>query len=102
MRNEFAIRLSFFFGIFALVAIWEVLALRRSLITSKTVRWVSNLGITFLNPVVVRLAFPVMPVGMALLAQKSSWGLLNNFNLPYWFAVVVGVMVLDLVFYHSH
>jgi sterol desaturase/sphingolipid hydroxylase (fatty acid hydroxylase superfamily) len=102
MSNEVVIRLGFFFGIFALMAIWEVLAPRRSLTTSKTVRWFSNLGITFLNPVVVRLVSPIMPVSMALLAQKSGWGLLNNFVLPYWLEVVVAVIVLDLVIYLQH
>jgi sterol desaturase/sphingolipid hydroxylase (fatty acid hydroxylase superfamily) len=99
---EVVIRLGFFFGVFALIAIWEVLAPRRSLTTSKSVRWFSNLAITFLNPVVVRLVSPIMPVTMALLAQKSGWGLLNNFALPYWLPVVIGVAVLDLVIYLQH
>jgi sterol desaturase/sphingolipid hydroxylase (fatty acid hydroxylase superfamily) len=99
---EVVIRLGFFFGVFALIAIWEVLAPRRSLTTSKSVRWSSNLAITFLNPVVVRLVSPIMPVTMALLAQKSGWGLLNNFALPYWLPVVIGVAVLDLVIYLQH
>lgn len=102
MRYEVVIRLGFFFGVFALIAIWEVLAPRRSLTTSKSVRWFSNLAITFLNPVVVRLVSPIMPVTMALLAQKSGWGLLNNFALPYWLPVVIGVAVLDLVIYLQH
>jgi sterol desaturase/sphingolipid hydroxylase (fatty acid hydroxylase superfamily) len=102
MRSEVAIRLSFFFGIFALMAIWELVAPRRSLATSKTLRWFSNLGITFLNPAVVHLVSPIMPVGMALLAQKSGWGLLNNFALPYWLEIAVGVIVLDLIIYIQH
>jgi len=102
VRYEVVIRLGFFFGVFALIAIWEVLAPRRSLTTSKSVRWFSNLAITFLNPVVVRLVSPIMPVTMALLAQKSGWGLLNNFALPYWLPVVIGVAVLDLVIYLQH
>ena len=102
MSYEVVIRLGFFFGVFALIAIWEVLAPRRSLTTSKSVRWFSNLAITFLNPVVVRLVSPIMPVTMALLAQKSGWGLLNNFALPYWLPVVIGVVVLDLVIYLQH
>jgi sterol desaturase/sphingolipid hydroxylase (fatty acid hydroxylase superfamily) len=102
MTNDAAIRLGFFFGIFVLMAIWELAASRRSLTTSKTIRWLSNLGITFLNPVVLRLLFPVMLVRMAGLAQKSGWGLLNNYNLPYWLEVVVGVIVLDFVIYLQH
>lgn len=102
MANEVLIRVGFFFGIFVSVAIWELLAPRRSLTTSKTARWVSNLGITFLNPVVVRLVFPLMPVSVALLAQKNGWGLLNNLSLPHWFEVTVGVIALDLVIYLQH
>jgi sterol desaturase/sphingolipid hydroxylase (fatty acid hydroxylase superfamily) len=102
MANEVPIRLVFFLGIFVLVAIWELLAPRRSLTTSKTVRWLSNLAITFLNPGVVRLVFPIMPVGIALLAHKSGWGLLNNFTLPHWLGLAVGVMVLDLIIYLQH
>jgi len=41
-------------------------------------------------------------VSMALLAQKSGWGLLNNFVLPYWLEVAVGVIVLDLIIYLQH
>jgi len=102
MQNEIAIRVAFFFGIFVLVAIWELLAPRRTPTTSKTVRWLSNLGITFLNPAVVRLVFPILAMGLALLAQERGWGLLNNVRLPYWLEVVVGVIVLDLVIYLQH
>jgi sterol desaturase/sphingolipid hydroxylase (fatty acid hydroxylase superfamily) len=102
LRNEVAIRLVFFFGIFAIVAAWELVAPRRPLTTSKTVRWFSNLGITFLNPAVVRLVFPILAVGVALLAQERGWGLFNTFDLPYWMEIVVGVIVLDLVIYLQH
>lgn len=102
MHNEVAIRLGFFFGVLALLAGWEVLAPRRTLTTSKTMRWFGNLGIVFLDTVVVRLVFPVMPVGIALLAQNNGWGVLNRFHLPYWLGVVVGVIALDLIIYLQH
>ena len=102
MRNEIAIRLIFFFSIFVLVAFWELLAPRRPLTTSKKMRWFNNLSITFLNPLVVRLIFPVLAVNMALRAQERDWGLLNNFDLPYWLDIVIGIIVLDLVIYLQH
>jgi sterol desaturase/sphingolipid hydroxylase (fatty acid hydroxylase superfamily) len=102
MHNEIAIRLIFFFSIFVIVAFWELLAPRRPLTTSKKLRWLNNLGITFLNPLVVRLIFPVLAVNMALRAQERDWGLLNNFDLPHWLDIVVGVIVLDLVIYLQH
>jgi sterol desaturase/sphingolipid hydroxylase (fatty acid hydroxylase superfamily) len=102
LHAEIAIRVGFFFFIFALVALWEFLGPRRELTTSKKLRWVSNLGITFMNPLLVRLLFPVLAVNMAVKAQERGWGLLNNFNLPYWLDIVAGIVVLDLVIYLQH
>lgn len=102
MSSEIAIRVSFFFLIFAIIAIWERLAPRRELTTSKTSRWISNLAITFLNPATVRLVFPILAVSMALKAQQNGWGLLNHYNLPFWIAVLVSVALLDFVIYLQH
>lgn len=102
MLNENAIRIGFFFFIFAVVALWEFLRPRRELTTSKKMRWISNLGITFLNPVLVRLLFPVLAVNMAVKAQTRGWGLFNNFELPYGLDIVAGIVVLDLVIYLQH
>jgi len=102
MSNEAIIRVSFFIGILIVIAIWELLAPRRSLTTSKKVRWFSNLTIVFLNPLLARLVVPILPVGMAVLAQDRNWGLLNNFNIPYWLAVVISIVTLDCVIYIQH
>ena len=51
------IRLGAFLGIFALMALWEVLAPRRALSVSRWVRWPNNLAITAVNTVLVRVAF---------------------------------------------
>jgi sterol desaturase/sphingolipid hydroxylase (fatty acid hydroxylase superfamily) len=102
MHYEIVIRLTFFFGIFALVAFWELLAPRRPLTTSKKVRWFSNLSITFLNPVLLRLVFPVLAVEMAITGKENGWGLLNNFDLPSWLGMVIGIVVLDLAIYLQH
>lgn len=102
MRNETIIRIIFFIGILALMAIWELLAPRRNLTTSKKLRWFNNLGIIFINSFVVRLVVPVLPVSMSLLARERGWGLLNNVGSPYWLAVVVAVIALDCVIYVQH
>lgn len=102
MTNELILRLSFFFGVFMCIATWELLAPRRPMLTSKIVRWLNNLGITLLNPVVVYLIFPVMPFGVALLAHKSGWGVLNTVSLPVWCEIVIGVVILDFIIYFQH
>jgi sterol desaturase/sphingolipid hydroxylase (fatty acid hydroxylase superfamily) len=102
MNNEIVIRIVFFFSIFALMATLELLVPRRMLTVSRTVRWFSNLTITLLNAIVVWLVSPLAPVGMALFAQQHGWGLLNNWNLPDWQAVAVGVILLDSAIYLQH
>ena len=53
LQYETAIRLAAFFGVLALVALAEIAAPRRRLTVSKLRRWASNLGIVFLNSVLV-------------------------------------------------
>lgn len=102
MSNEIAARIGFFFGIFILVAMGEIFAPRRALNTSKSHRWSRNLAILALNPVFVRLVFPVLPVAMALVAAERQWGLLNNLHLPYWLGIIIGVIALDFSIYLQH
>jgi sterol desaturase/sphingolipid hydroxylase (fatty acid hydroxylase superfamily) len=102
MSTEIAIRLGFFFGIFILVAGCEILVPRRALTTSKASRWATNLLILGLNPLAVRLVFPVLPVGLALFATEHRWGLFNTIDLPYWLEVAMAVIALDLTIYLQH
>jgi sterol desaturase/sphingolipid hydroxylase (fatty acid hydroxylase superfamily) len=102
VSTETAVRLAFFLGIFGIVALGEVLSPRRVLTTSKAARWFANLVITGLNPLSVRLLFPMLPVGMAVLAEERGWGLLNSVAFPYWLEVAAGVLVLDLAIYLQH
>ncbi|MDZ7803152.1 sterol desaturase family protein [Thiohalophilus sp.] len=102
LGNEPLIRLGFFFGILALIGLWELLAPRRALTVSKGVRWGSNLGIVALNTIVLRLLFPAAAVGMAFFAGEQGWGIFNYVEVPYWLAVVVSVIVLDFVVWLQH
>jgi len=60
------------------------------------------LAIIALNPVSVHLVFPILPVGMALIAAERNWGLLNNLDLPFWLETAVGVPAVDLTVYFQH
>ncbi|MDP3830683.1 MAG: hypothetical protein Q8Q47_05410, partial [Ignavibacteriaceae bacterium] len=73
LSNEPAIRMGFFVGVFALVALWELVAPQRRLTVSKALRWSSNLGLVVLNTVVLRLMFPLAAVGMAAFSAANGW-----------------------------
>jgi sterol desaturase/sphingolipid hydroxylase (fatty acid hydroxylase superfamily) len=102
LHHEPAIRLGFFLGVFAVMALWEVLAPRRALTASKAWRWTSNLGIVFLNTALVRVLFPTTAVALALTAEAKGWGVLNQLALPEWLAVALAVVVLDFAIWLQH
>jgi len=102
LTYEPAIRLGFFLGVFALIALWEVAAPRRALTVSKTLRWASNLGLVVLNTVVLRVLFPLAAVGVAAFCAENGWGLLNHFEAPFWLAVPLAVIAMDFVIWLQH
>jgi hypothetical protein len=81
MNNEIIIRVGSFLAVFSLIALWEIVARRRSLTTSKKVRWFNNLGITSIDALLVRLVFPVLAVNMAI--GLSQFRDPNKLTLPW-------------------
>jgi len=57
LNHEPQVRLSCFFGVLGLMALWELVAPRRALTASKALRWASNLSLVVLNSVLLRLLF---------------------------------------------
>ena len=102
LEHEPFIRFCFFFGILVLMAMWELIAPRRPLTTSKASRWISNLGIVLMDTLAVRLILPLQAVGLALFVEAHGWGILNNVILPPWMKIILGVLGLDLVIYLQH
>ena len=101
-NNELFIRVGFFLGILVVMALWEYLAPRRPLTTSKTMRWSSNLGLVFIDSILIRLIFPITLMGVAFLARQRGWGLLNQPQLPYLLDLCLGVLILDFAIYLQH
>jgi len=102
MDHETSIRLVFFCGVFAIIALWELVAPRRKLTTGKGARWFANLAMVVLDTAIVRLLFPTLPVGIALLAGQRGWGILNTTDIPFSVKVIAGVVVLDFIIYLQH
>mgnify|MGYP004701027417 CR=1 FL=1 len=102
MENEVVWRIVSFSAILSIIALWEVLAPRRPLTTRKGQRWFANLSMIAIATFVVRFTFPLLPVGLAIMAQEQGWGLLNFVTLPLWLEIAVAVLVLDFVIYLQH
>ena len=97
MAHETTIRVGFFVGVFALVALWELASHRRVLRLSRRQRWVANVGVVIINTALVRLLFPAAAVGVAATAATEGWGVLNHWAVPFWMAVPLAVVAMDFV-----
>ena len=96
------IRLGAFFGMFALMAVWETAAPRRARLLPRRVRWLHNLALVVLNSLILRLLFPLAAVGFAVLTAERGRGLLNAFEVPFWWAFALSVIALDCAIYLQH
>lgn len=102
LTNEPVIRMAIFLGVLAAMAIWELAAPRRRRQIPRLLRWTNNLALVVVDSILVRLTFPIVAVGLALLAEQRGWGFFNTFAVPAWVAVLTSVIVLDLVIYLQH
>lgn len=89
-------------GTFAVVAAWECAWPRRHGIASLASRWFNNISLTLLGSLLVRWCVPVAGVSVALLASDQHWGLMNLVQLPWWAALLAGVVALDGANYAQH
>ena len=99
---EPAIRLTAFLGVLAVMAIWEIASPRRRRDMPRVIRWTNNLALVVIDTAILRLTFPILAVGLAVLAEERGWGLFNNLDISVWIAVLVSMVLLDLAIYLQH
>jgi sterol desaturase/sphingolipid hydroxylase (fatty acid hydroxylase superfamily) len=102
VANEILIRSSAFLCVFVVMAAFEVAVPRRRREIPRLLRWTNNLGVVVIDTILVRLAFPLVAVGIALLAEERGWGLFNAVEIPAWAAFAVTLLALDLAIYLQH
>jgi sterol desaturase/sphingolipid hydroxylase (fatty acid hydroxylase superfamily) len=102
LATEATIRLAIFLGVLAAMALWEVAAPRRRRVIPRVIRWTNNLALVVVDTVILRLSFPILAVGLAVMAEDRGWGLFNNLDVPVWVAIIVSMLLLDLAIYLQH
>jgi sterol desaturase/sphingolipid hydroxylase (fatty acid hydroxylase superfamily) len=102
LAHEATLRLVVFLAVLAAMAAWEVAAPRRRQDIPRVIRWTNNIALVVLDTVILRLSFPILAVGLALLADDRGWGLFNVLGLPVWLSVVLSLLLLDLAIYLQH
>lgn len=102
LAAEPVLRLSLFAGVLAAMMAWELAAPRRRREIPRLVRWSNNLALVVIDTAILRLAFPLLAVALALWTQDVGWGLFNLLDAPLWLALPLSVLLLDLVIYGQH
>ncbi len=108
IEHENDIRLSIFLFVLVVMMLWEIIAKKKILSSPRKLRWFNNLSIVVLNSVLLRIAFPIMAVGLAAYAEQQQWGLwwqLAGESAPailFGIMVLISVILLDLVVYWQH
>ena len=102
LTAERTIRLAVFLGVLAAMVLWEVAAPRRRREIPRVIRWTNNLALVIVDTVILRLTFPILAVGLAVMGEDRGWGLFNNIDAPIWVAVVLSMLLLDLAIYLQH
>lgn len=102
LASEPTIRLVAFLGVLVAMALWEIAAPRRRRDIPRVIRWTNNLALVVLDTIILRLTFPILAVGLAVMAEERGWGLFNAIEVPFWVALVVSMLLLDLAIYLQH
>lgn len=99
---EALVRVGTFLGVLTAMLLWEGCRPRRSLSRPRQERWVTNLGLTLLNTVLVRVTVGGVAYTAAVFAADQGVGLLHWRPLPVWAAAAVTLLVLDCAMYLQH
>lgn len=100
--SEVLIRFGFFIAVFVAIAVLESAFPRRARRLPRASRWPSNIGISLLNQVVIRLCLPATAIALAMLGEQQGWGLFSQLTLAPWVELLAAVLILDLVIYWQH
>ncbi len=102
MNVDLIIRISAFVGIFAAMAVWEMMSPRRQWQVAKAKRWVINLAMVGFNTLFTRTLLASGVLGAAVLAGQREVGLFHQLDWPWWAELIIAMIVLDLVVYFQH
>jgi sterol desaturase/sphingolipid hydroxylase (fatty acid hydroxylase superfamily) len=102
LEHEMVLRLGGFALVLAGMVAWEALAPRRTPREPRARRWRTNLGVAFLNALLLRVALPTTAIGVAEFAAAQGWGLFNRLGAAEWLAVALSIVALDLILYLQH
>lgn len=102
MHAEALIRSGSFIAVLFIMLAVETRWPRRTPRSPKAVPFLNNIGISVLSAGLVRLLFPMLPAGLAVLCTTRGWGLFNLLQINEVTATVICILLFDLAIYWQH
>ncbi len=102
LAHEPIVRGAIFLAVLLGMAVWELSAPRRRREIPRLLRWSNNIALVVIDTILLRVTFPVLAVGAAVLAEERGWGLFHALEVPVLLAGVLGFLALDLAIYLQH
>ena len=105
MENENTIRLGVFLVTFLAIAALELWLPKRPLRARKQARWLTNVSITIINTLTLRLLailLPLLATGAAIDAQAAGIGLFNRIDAPGWLEWLLVILIFDFAIWAQH
>lgn len=99
LEHEAQVRLAAFLLVFSALLVLQQFWPRRD-VPGGWRRFATNIALVVVGTAILRIAFPLLAVGLAVRIDESGGGLLGA--LPPAAAVTVGVILLDLIIYWQH
>src|SRR5438874_626060 len=84
LTMESLIRFSVFLGVLTAIILWELFRPRRPLLQPRRQRWGTNLGLTFLNMILVRITVGGAAYAAAVFTAAQRVGVLHWMTLSPW------------------
>ena len=100
--SETVWRLSVFASALILFSLLEALFPRRRRNLPRQGRWLTHLGITVIDSLVVRILGPLTAIAVAIWAANKGIGLFNLTQWPLWLEIVLAFILLDCAIYWQH
>lgn len=100
--SDLQLRAALFAILLAVVMTSELAAPRKRLELPRPTRWLPNLAVGALNIVILRLAFPMLGVGLAYSIAESGLGLFRQLHLSFAVSFVLSLLALDLLIWAQH
>ncbi|MDO8839011.1 MAG: sterol desaturase family protein [Parvibaculum sp.] len=100
--HEPAFRLAAFVAVLASMALWELAAPRRAPSMPRWRRWPTNLALSAIGTLLVRIVVPLVAAAAAVEAARRGIGLFNWIGAPAAVAIPLSMIALDLLIYAQH